>query len=101
MLGMIPYLKLWLFGIRIIEDNKLKNMFGDNFPYLAAWVETIGWIEMGENEMTNSLLRILNEGGTVWSDEESGSIEEALIHGEEYLKSDFPEEFGYDVIEPD
>ena len=74
-------------------------MFGDDFPYLASWVEAIGWIELGENEMRDSLLRILNEGGMVWED--SDSIEEALIHGEEYLKSDFSEEFGYEVIEPD
>jgi len=42
-------------------------------------------------------LTIINEGGTVWEDEESNTINEALKRGEQYLKTDLVKEFGIEL----
>lgn len=72
-------------------------MFEKDYPYLSSWIDTVGWIEIGTDHMSDSLLRILNEGGTVWEDSDSVSINEALEKGEKYLKEDVVEEFGIEL----
>lgn len=69
-------------------------MFEKNYPYLTTWAATEGRIEIGYEYYTKSIFRIISEGGTVWQDEESTSIDEALKGGEEYLKTDLVKEFG-------
>ncbi len=39
--------------------------FAQAYPNLAAWVQD-GWIEIGRNGYDTSLIRIMDEGGTVW-----------------------------------
>lgn len=56
------------------------NPFEARYPNLATWIRDYeGWIEIGQNEMSGSLVRMLNPGGMIW---ESGtvyvSIDEAL-----------------------
>jgi len=72
-------------------------MFDKNYPYLATWAMTEGRIEIGYEYYTNSILRIIHEGGTVWEDEESKTIDEALKRGEQYLKTDLIKEFGFEL----
>lgn len=72
-------------------------MFEQKYPLLAAWIECEGRIELGEDYLSSSLLRIIHEGGMVWEDNSSVSINEALSKGEEYLKNEFEKEFGYKV----
>ena len=72
-------------------------MFEKDYPYVSAWVYTIGWIEMGSDNYSNSMIRILNEGGLVWEDNKSQSIGEALKDAENYLKNQLPEDFGFEL----
>ena len=36
------------------------------YPYIAAWVDGGGWIELGQNEYSRSFIRILDIGGMLW-----------------------------------
>lgn len=60
-------------------------MFEKYFPNLDNWVNSRGWIELGSDEHSNSWLRILDEGGMVWEDEDSTSLDEALKVAKNWL----------------
>jgi hypothetical protein len=36
------------------------------YPNIAEWVMGVGWIEVGQDDYSRSLVRVLNEGGMVW-----------------------------------
>ena len=40
--------------------------FSSNYPNIAAWIESYGWIEIGQDEESQSFIRVLDEGGMVW-----------------------------------
>ncbi len=57
----------------------MKNLFAQIYPNIAYWVEAQGWIEIGTDEYSDSLVRALDEGGLVWeSHPEHETIDEAL-----------------------
>ena len=60
------------------------NPFEAHYPNLVTWIRDYeGWIEIGQDEMSRSLVRVLDPGGMVW---ESGtaytSIDEALVEAD-------------------
>lgn len=67
--------------------------FAQQYPHLAWWVENQGWFELGSDEYSRSLLRILDEGGLCFEDTASDSIEFALRAGEEFLETELAEQF--------
>jgi len=53
--------------------------FEHTYPNIARWVQSYGWIEMGDDGQSPSFIRALDEGGTVWeSDEDATTLDEAL-----------------------
>ena len=72
-------------------------MFEQQYPYISSWIYSTGWIEFGADDYSDSMMRILNEGGLVWEDNESGTIEEALKRAEAYLKNQLLEDFGFEL----
>ena len=55
------------------------SSFEHMYPNIARWVQSYGWIEMGDDGQSPSFIRALNEGGTVWeSDEDDMTLDEAL-----------------------
>ena len=70
------------------------SSFAENYPHLAWWVENHGWLELGSDEYSSSLLRLLDEGGTCFEDEESEALDDALTAGESFLTTELPERFG-------
>lgn len=74
-------------------------MFDKNYPYLASWISTAGWVYLGSSYDYNSWswLRLFNDGGLVWQDEDSKSLEEALQNAESYLKNDLLNDFGIEL----
>jgi hypothetical protein len=60
-------------------------MFDEQYPNLAAWI--LGgdaWIELGQNEMGDSIVRVLDIGGTVWESEKHyRTVAKALADAEE------------------
>jgi len=61
--------------------------FAALYPNITYWVESFGWIEIGEDEHSSSLVQVLNEGGLVWeSDETHKTIDQALSALEEIME---------------
>ena len=44
----------------------MESQFSKAYPNIAYWVNTQGWIEIGQDEYSTSLVRALDEGGMVW-----------------------------------
>ena len=42
-----------------------------NYPNTANWVKNYGWIEIGQDDYSESFIRVLDEGGMVWEGRES------------------------------
>lgn len=80
-------------------QNKHTMNFSKRYPHTAYWVESQGWLEIGTDNNSSSLVRLLDTGGVVWEDEESSTVDEALQSLEDFLKEEAPKIFGegYDV----
>lgn len=44
----------------------INNISAKTFPYIDRWIGEQGWIEMGSDENSDSLVRAIDEGGLVW-----------------------------------
>jgi hypothetical protein len=40
--------------------------FSSIYPNIAAWTESYGWFEMGQDNYSQSFVRALDMGGMVW-----------------------------------
>jgi hypothetical protein len=81
---------------------KKSLTFSQQYPYLVYWVEYHGYMRLGSDDESaiDSILVLLDAGGTCYEDEGSDSIDEALAAAEEYLrKVDFPERFDQETID--
>jgi hypothetical protein len=64
--------------------------FSQSYPTITRWIEEQGWIELGADEYSASLVRALDPGGMVWeSDSNLDSIDNALKELEKELKDWF------------
>jgi hypothetical protein len=53
--------------------------FAHLYPNIARWVQSYGWIEIGADHYSRSLVRAYDEGSTVWeSQADDVTLEEAL-----------------------
>ena len=61
--------------------------FTDAYPNIAAWVTTgYRWIEIGQDDFSRSLIRVLDIGGMIWEGEEDyASVDEALNAADEAI----------------
>ena len=62
-------------------------MFDQRYPHLASWILSgDGWIELGQDDFSRSLVRILDIGGMIWeSHERYETIDQALAAAEQAL----------------
>jgi hypothetical protein len=57
----------------------MARSFEEIYPNIAQWIERQGWIVIGQDEYSSSLVRCLDLGGMVWeSRDEHITIDEAL-----------------------
>ncbi len=69
-----------------------NELFVNTFPNITRWVTEQGWIEIGQDENSKSLVRAIDPGGLVWeSSEKQTSIDDALYALENYLEKWFEE----------
>ena len=102
-----PELEQWKQqGFRIEQDKEIKSKrkltktqkkptvikrivgssFDKGYPSIARWVRDYGWIEIGQDHYSSSLIRVLDEGGMIWeSSEDYETIDEAIQATEEAL----------------
>jgi hypothetical protein len=60
-------------------EKKSQPLFGTEYPYVDEWVQGDGWIEIGYDYNTKSFIRVLDEGGMIWSGRARyTSVDEAL-----------------------
>jgi hypothetical protein len=53
--------------------------FEQMYPNIAEWVNSYGWIEIGDDGQSSSFVRALNEGGLVWEDnDDDATLNEVL-----------------------
>jgi hypothetical protein len=46
--------------------GQVATSFERSYPNITLWVTSQGWIELGQDEYSSSLVRALDEGGMVW-----------------------------------
>lgn len=64
----------------------MANLFDERFPNISEWVSSQGWIELGSDNNSSSMVRALDTGGMVWEGkDEYKSIDAALLDLEEGL----------------
>ena len=44
----------------------MASSFEESYPNITSWVTSQGWIELGQDEYSSSLVRALAIGGMVW-----------------------------------
>ncbi|NEO29825.1 MAG: hypothetical protein F6K36_05115 [Symploca sp. SIO3C6] len=56
-----------------------SKMFEEQYPNIHRFVEEIGWIEIGQNDVISSFVRAYDQGGTVYEGKSSyQGLEQAL-----------------------
>jgi hypothetical protein len=72
----------------------MATKFADQYPTLARWVTTHGWIEIGYDGMRPSFIRVLDEGGFIYEKADAGSsVDEALQAAEAAVRQLMKDEF--------
>ena len=57
----------------------MSTSLEESYPNITRWVTSQGWIELGQDEYSSSLVRALNEGGMVWEGSNYyGTLDEAF-----------------------
>ena len=45
---------------------KTSSSFETSYPTITEWIKSSGWIEIGQDDESHSMVRALDEGGLVW-----------------------------------
>lgn len=63
----------------------MAESFDARYPNIVAWIqEHEGWIEIGQDEYSRSMIRVLDLGGMVWEGKERyASLDEALAEADQ------------------
>lgn len=73
----------------------MKTGFETLYPAVNRWIEEFGWIEIGADEYSTSLIRVLDEGGMVWEiEDEDVTLHHALMEANSALEKYIAEELG-------
>jgi hypothetical protein len=60
----------------------MDESFEERYPNITVWVQD-GWIELGQDGYSRSLVRVLGIGGMVWEGgERYETVDEALAEAE-------------------
>jgi hypothetical protein len=68
--------------------------FAQTYPTIAQWVESRGWIEIGQDDFSSSMVRALDIGGMIWEGKTKYSSLDELLHHLENGLSAWLEEHG-------
>ena len=74
----------------------METNFDNQYPKISWWVQDGGWIELGRDEYSRSMIKIFDIGGLVWEGREAyEQISEALDEAEASIGR-WKEENGYE-----
>jgi hypothetical protein len=71
--------------ILIHQTNNLKMIFTKEYPHIAWWVDNSGWMIMGNDEDSDSILRLIDTSGLWWEDDTSDTLDKAFDKAELFL----------------
>ena len=57
----------------------MAQSFESTYPTIARWIQEYGWIEIGQDDMSQSFVRALDEGGLVWEGQEDYATLDAAL----------------------
>ena len=57
----------------------MDESFAQAFPHLTRWVTMQGWIEIGDDSMQPSRVRVLDEGGLIWAGGDAADSIDAVL----------------------
>ena len=61
------------------EEKEVATSLERSYPNITNWVKSRGWIELGPDHYSPSLVRALDEGGMVWEGSAHyGTLDEAF-----------------------
>lgn len=73
----------------------MATSFDEQYPNIAWWAQSGGWIELGYDDYNRTLIRVLDIGGMLWEGkEEYETVAEAMDEAEAFLAK-WAEENGY------
>jgi hypothetical protein len=73
----------------------MDEPFARAYPHLTRWATTMGWIELGDDGMQRSRVRVLDEGGLIWAGgEASAPIDDLLRAADAAVARWIAEELG-------
>ena len=61
------------------QRPKKPTGFEHMYPHIARWVQSYGWIEIGADHYSRSLVRAFDEGGTVWESKDDDTTLDAVL----------------------
>jgi len=66
----------------------MNQTFDDNYPNIAWWVQTdSGWIEVGKDEYSTSMIRVLDIGGMLWEGDDSyETVGKAMEEADQFIE---------------
>lgn len=73
----------------------MSKALDDLYPHSAWWAQGNGWIELGQNDFSRSLIRVLDIGGMLWEGKESYPTVAAAMEEAEAFIAQWREENGY------
>ena len=50
-----------------------------SYPHFARWVQDFGWVEIGQDDFSRSMVRALDIGGLIWEGKASYATLDALL----------------------
>ena len=68
--------------------------FSSIYPNIAVWTESYGWIEIGQDDDSQSFVRALDMGGTVWEGKSKYKTVDAVLDDLEAVLEKIIEEIG-------
>lgn len=73
----------------------MAKIFDDLYPNIAWWADGGGWIELGRDDYSPSLIRVLDIGGMLWEGAEKyPTVATALDEAEAFI-AQWREDNGY------
>jgi hypothetical protein len=66
----------------------MEKTFTSLYPNIAWWTQSgRGWIELGWDEYSSSMIRVLDIGGLLWEgDDEYDSVGEAMTEADNFIE---------------
>jgi len=77
---------------RPISTTKPTTNIEDQYPNVAKWVRSCGWIEVGETDWQGFQVKALDAGGMICENAKCGSLAEAMKYLEKALGTWFAEQ---------